>query len=223
MNSMNTLQPKNEQGSISVLLAITFGLLFVLTSIFALWAFSERQSYKNDVDAKIAAANKVAVQEAETAKDAEFVEKEKLPTRVFSGSPTYGAINFSYPKTWSVYMEENTSGTVIDVFAHPGVLPGFKSEQPYALRLEVTSTSYDKELATFDQDLKAGRIQSAAYRPEKVNSVLGVKLTGEIEREVQGALVLLPLRDRTIKLYTQSPEFLNDFNNIILPSLTFVP
>lgn len=214
---------KNEQGGIALILAVAFGLLFIASSVFALWAYSERQSYKNDVDAKIEAANKIAVQEAETAKDAEFTEKEKLPTRTFTTSATYGSISFAYPKTWSVYSEEATSGTVINVFAHPNVLPGFKSEQPYALRMEVTSSSYDQELASYDRDVEAGTLRSSAFRPEQVSSVLGVKLSGEIENEIQGEMVLLPLRDRTIKLYTQSPNFSNDFNNIILPSLNFVP
>ncbi len=38
-----------------------------------------------------------------------------------------------------------------------------------------------------------------------------------------GAAVYLPLRDRTIRIYSESPEFLKDFNDIIVPSITFVP
>ena len=65
-----------EEGSISVILAVLFGLLFVSASIFGVWAFSSRQDYKDNVDAKIDDAVVIAVQQTETAKDVEFVEKE---------------------------------------------------------------------------------------------------------------------------------------------------
>lgn len=212
-----------ENGSISVVLAAVFGLLFVASSIFAFWAFAGRQDYKNNVDKKIADASAVAVQKAETAKDAEFVEKEKSPYRTYKGPSTYGSVTFDYPKTWSVYAEETTSGTVLDLYAFPGVIPGISGEQTFALRIEITSQSYEGEVKTYDGELKKGALVASAFRPEKLQEVLGLRLDGEIEREVQGAMILLPLRDRTIKVYSQIPEFVSDLDNIILPSLSFIP
>lgn len=213
----------SQRGSVSTILAVMFGLLFIITSIFGFWAFSEREKYKNDTDQLIEDAVVIAVQDTETEKDAEFTEREKLPTRTFTASATYGSLSFSYPKTWSVYLEESSSGVVVDVYAHPNVIPGFKSEQPYALRAEITSTSYEREVEVLERSIENGSLSVAAFRPEKVRSVLGIKATGEIDREVQGAIVLLPLRDRTIKVYTESREFLDDFNSIVVPSLNFVP
>jgi hypothetical protein len=214
---------ENQQGSVSLILAVVFGVLFLSMSIFGIWAFTERQSYKNDVEAKIEAANEIAVEKAETAKDVEFVEKEKLPTKTYTGSSTYGGLSFAYPKTWSVYSEESSNGDVINVYAHPNVVPGIKSEQPYALRAVITSTSYESEVQKLQKSIEAGVLTSVAYRPVNVQSILGVKVDGEIDNDIKGSVVLLPLRDRTIKIYTESQEFLNDLNNIILPSLSFSP
>lgn len=213
----------DQRGSVAVILAGAFGLLFVIALIFGFWAFSERNTYKNDTDELIDDAVVIAVQDAETAKDVEFTEREKLPTRTFTASATYGSLSFSYPKTWSVYLEESSSGVVVDIYAHPNVLPGFKSEQPYALRAEITSTSYEREVEDLEREIADGSLSVTAFRPDKVRSVLGIKAEGEIRRDVQGAIVLLPLRDRTIKVYTESREFLNDFNAIIVPSLNFIP
>jgi hypothetical protein len=212
-----------ESGSVSVVLAAVFGVLLLFSLIFAGWAFAGRQDYKNNVDSKINDAVVVAVQEAETAKDAEFIEKEKLPTRTYKGSATYGSLTFDYPKTWSVYAEEATSGVVLDLFAFPLVVPGVTPTTSYALRVEITSTTYDTELKRYERDIQTGAVTSTAYRAEKVPGVLGVRLDGAIEREVQGSMVMFPLRDRTIKIYTEIPEFANDFNSIILPSVNFVP
>jgi len=212
-----------EEGSISVILAAVLGLFFLGASGFGIWAFSERQDFKNNVDQKVETAVDVAVQNAETAKDAEFVELEKLPTRLFTGSPTYGSLSFEFPKTWSVYAQESTSGTVLDVYLHPGVIPGLQSKQPYALRAEILSTRYDTEAEKLIKLVERGDITSQAFRPAVLQNVLGLRIDGALDQDINGSAVYLPLRDRTIRIYTESNEFLKDFNEIIIPSITFVP
>lgn len=222
-NNYNINAATAKPSHVGAILAVIFGLLFLVAIVFGVWAFSSRQDYKDNVDKKIADASAVAVIEAETAKDAEFVELEKLPTRAYKGSATYGALSFNYPKTWSLYAEESTSGVVLDLFAFPGVVPGVTNSTLYALRVEITSTTYDSELKKFERDIESGEVRSTPYRPQQVSEVLGVKLDGQIDREVQGSMVMFPLRDRTIKIYTEIPEFIGDFNSIILPSVTFSP
>lgn len=55
----------------------------------------------------------------------------------------------------------------------------------------------------------------------------GIKLDGAIGQSQQGAqngsMVIIKVRDKTLKIYTQSTSFSADFTKIILPSLTFVP
>lgn len=210
--------------SVSALLAGVFCLLFIGASSFGIWAFMESQHYKNDVDAIVDKESALAVQAAESEKDKEFAEKEKLPTRTFTGSQTYGSVAFDYPKTWSIYKEESSKGSVVNVYAHPGAVPGLSSGQPYALRLEITSTGYDKEAGAFNGAIEKGELRGTSYRPEKVEvAEAGLRLDGTLRKEVSGSMVLLRLRDRTIKLYTESTDYINDFNDIILPSLTFIP
>jgi len=36
-------------------------------------------------------------------------------------------------------------------------------------------------------------------------------------------MILLPLRDKTLKISTESQQFVGDFDNIILANLKFVP
>jgi hypothetical protein len=212
-----------DSGSVSVILAAIFGILFLIMSVFGTWAFLGRQDYKNNVDEKISNASAVAVKQAETAKDAEFQELEKSPVRTYKGPVTYGSLTFSYPKTWSIYAIQGTSGTVLDLFAFPLVVPGVNQEQIYALRAEITSSTYDVEVKNFDNSIKNGEVRATAYSPESVSGILGLRLDGAIKIDVQGAMVILPLRDRTIKIYTEIPEFIGDFDSIVLPTLTFIP
>jgi hypothetical protein len=213
------------QKSTGLIIGLVVGiLLFLGASGFGVWAFSERQSYKNDVDSKIETAVGMAVMEAEAAKEAEFVEREKSPLRTFVGSATYGTVTFQYPKTWSIYDDSSNRGSiVVDVYAHPNVVPSIASEQPYALRLEVLSQTYDTAVKTLDSAIKQGTVRATAFRPAQLQDVLGVRFEGAIDRETNGVAIYLPLRDRTIRIATENPQFVTDFETIILPSLTFVP
>jgi len=55
----------------------------------------------------------------------------------------------------------------------------------------------------------------------------GTRLDGAINQTQTGAqngsLVVIKIRDKTLKIYTESTDFVGDFNNVILSNLTFVP
>ena len=219
----NYVSSDKKHHNIAIIFAIVFAVLFVVTLVFALSVFSGKQELDNNFNRKLKEAVGVAVESAESAKDAEFAEKEKSPYEVYIGPQTYGSLSFSYPKTWSVYQYEKNSKTVLDLYLHPKIVPDISSEKPYALRVEISTLPYDREVEAFQKDVEQGLVISEPFRAANVPSVLGLKITGEIRRDISGSMILLPLRDRTIKVFTESSEFINDFNNTVLPSLRFVP
>src|SRR5690606_18670298 len=93
----------------------------------------------------------------------------------------------------------------------------------FALRLEVVSTSYPDVLKQFESQIQAGKVKISAYALPKVPNVNGSRVSGEVATGKQGNMVVLPLRDKTLKVWTESPEFSSDFDNNILANLTFVP
>lgn len=204
---------------------------FVLTTLllfgalaFGAWAFSERATYKNDAQKLIDKQVAIAKQAVSTAKDKEFVEKEKIPTKTYSGPATFGSVSFSYPKTWSAYIDETgKGGTPLDGYLHPSFVPAIDSGTAFALRVQVSEKSYDEELKNLESDVKAGKITVTPYRAEKVPDVLGSKIEGELNDGQKDIMVVFPLRDKTIKISTEAASFTGDFNSIILKSLTFVP
>jgi hypothetical protein len=216
----------NQRGAIdSWLIAFIVTLLITLIALgFGIWAFSGRQEYKNKVDEKIA----IAVVDAETAnslkKDAEFAEKEKNPLRTYTGPATYGSLSISYPKTWSAYVDETAKSNLpLSGVLNPSFVPGLQSNLPVALRFTVSSSNYSSVVKTFDSLVKAGKIKVTPYKADKVPNVIGVRLDGEILTGKQGSMIIVPLRDKTLQVWTESPQFVPDFNTIILPNLVFVP
>jgi hypothetical protein len=212
----------NERGEFNTLLIpLILATLFFFGALgFGVWAYMERQDYKENSDKKAQAAVTVAVDKAKSEKDNEFVQKEKYPLRDYSGPVALGSISFKYPKTWSGYfIEKATESTLI---MHPKLVSG-DEKSAYALKVEVVSGAYDKVLASMENNVKSGKLSASAFRLEKLQEVLGTRLDGEIASGKTGSMILLPLRDKTIKISTEAEDYQEDFDNIILKDFTFSP
>lgn len=206
--------------------AFTISVVLLLGALGGfVWAFMGRQDYKSNSDKKVAAAVDAAKKEEADAKEKEFVEREKLPTKEYKTPATYGAVSVIYPKTWSAYVAEapNNTQMPIDGYFYPNVVPGLASGTAYALRVQISGQNYAQELKQFDSDVKAGRVKVAAYQAPKMPGVTGSRIDGEIAKGQKGTMILLPLRDKTIMVSTQSPQFAGDFEKIVLANLTFAP
>ncbi len=181
----------------------------------------ERQDYKDRSDKKSAAAVAVAVEKTKSEKDNEFVEKEKEPLKPYKGPEALGSIAFKYPKTWSTYVNQ-TGTNQITILSNPDTVVGGQGSS-YALRVEVVPQQYDAVVGAFDNLVKTKKVTATAYALPKLPETVGLRFDGAITTDRQGAIVVLPLRDKTIKISTESTNFVKDFNSIILPNLTFNP
>lgn len=208
-----------------VFVTVLLVILLVASLAFGGWAYSQMRSYKNDTDKKIS----VALANAKQAQAKELQDNfDKTNVKQFSGSPTYGSVSFNYPKTWSAYVDTSNSSEPINAYFHPDQVPGISSQTAYALRLELVSTDYSQVVQQFSSGLSQGTVTAKAYLPPKLNGVANVQpgtlFSGQINGSNQNATLLaIKVRDKTLEISTQSRDYLNDFNSVILPSLSFAP
>lgn len=215
---------KGHHSAALIISLILFVLLFLGAAGFGAWAFISRQQYKNESDKITAKAVTLARQEEATKKDAEFTEKEKFPLKSYEGPDTYGGLNVMYPKTWSAYVvQADRTSSPVDGYFHPGYVPGIQSGTAYALRVQVISQAYQQEMKQFESKVKSGKVKVMAYTPKNVPGVAGSRVEGEINNGQKDLMILLPLRDKTIKISTESEQYFNDFDKIVLENLKFVP
>jgi hypothetical protein len=224
---MSNMKSINQRGSVdSWLIAFIFATIGLLAAGgFGVWAYMGRQDYKQNVDSKIEVAVTEAVKINSANKDKQFKEEEKNPLRTYKGPAQYGGVSISYPKTWNIYMDETGRGTLaLDGTLNPEFVPGLQSKSSTALRIQVINQQYTDAIRTIEQNAKLGKVRVTPFKSDKVaDSRVGLRADGEVELGKQGSLVILPLRDKTLKLWTESPQFVADFNTIILPNLNFVP
>lgn len=214
----------NQDGAVNALLLplILASLFLIGALVFGVWAFGERQDYKNNVDQKIAAAVTVAKKQEAAAKDSQYAEAAKRPLKTYNGPEQFGSIVLQYPKTWSGYVADGASGSAaLDGYFHPNVVPDVGVEtNAFALRLQVVDTAYSEVLQDYND---AEGVTITPFSLAKLPKVIGVRINGQIEDQKKGSMIVLPVRDKTLKVYTESDAYLNDFNANILPNLTFSP
>ncbi len=217
----------DQRGQMNILLVpfIMLCVFFVGAAGFGYWAFMGRQDYKNNVDAKINTAVLEAVEVQKAEDKAIFDEEAKKPFDTWIGSAAYGNITIKYPKTWSAYVEQSDRGSMpINGFFHPSFVPNKDSNQSsFALRVQLVQQSYDAALKQFDGEITKKTVTITPFKLDKVPSVVGAKIEGQIDSNKQGTMVVLPLRNLTLKIWTESNAFKSDLENIILKNMTFVP
>lgn len=217
----------NQYGYInSLLVPLILTVILLIGSIgFGIWAFNSRQAYKYNTDQKINAAVTTAVAAESAKKDAVFAQAEKYPLATYNGPEAYGSIILKYPKTWSGYVNATGNGNgLVDGYFNPGVVPAIGGQSTtFALRLQVAQEPYNQLVQQYDGLQQNGTTTVVPYRLPKVPSVVGIEATGQLLDGKTGTSIILPLRTNSLVVWTEGTQYINDFNNNILPNLTFSP
>lgn len=222
---MSDMKSIDQRGIANALLLplILVGVLLLGSIGFGYWAFSSRQDYKDHSDKKVAAAEAVVKDKTQKADAKQYAEEAKNPLKKYVGPSAYGNVTLKYPKTWSAYVVAGGSAPVNGYF-QPDVVPDISADTSvFALRLQILQQSYDVVVQQYSSQVQQKTATSTPYSLPKVPSVIGVKIDGALSPTQQGSMVILPLRNVTVAISTQSMQYLSDFNNIILPNATFTP
>jgi hypothetical protein len=217
----------SQRGAINILLIpfIMLVVFFLGAAGFGFWAFSQRNHYKNESDQEVSAAVNQAIVTQKKTDAAEYAEQAKKPYDTYIGPSAFGNITVNYPKTWSSYVvESERGGNPISGYFQPGFVPSVTDvDNTFALRVELVQTSYDTVLSQFKASLSIGKVTIAPYTLPKVPSIVGSRVEGQITPTKQGTMVILPLRNMTLKIWTESNDFKGDLDTHVLPNFSFVP
>lgn len=217
----------NQDGAVSgVVISLVFAILLLLGAIgFGAWAYTSRQDYKDNVDAKVSVAEDAARKDESIKKDKQFAEDYKKPLKTYIGPDAYGSLVITYPKTWSGYVDDTGTGNAtVDGYFAPGIVPSKEDKDSvFALRVQIVNQTYSQTLKALESKQEDGKLKAEAYALPKLPKVVGVKVTGELDSQKTGTMVILPLRSQTLQIWTEGTQYLSDYNNNILPNFSFSP
>ena len=205
-----------EQGSANGWMIGTIGclVLFLIAGALAIWVYMLYVQEKSDVSGKVQLAETQARSDQSEIERKKFAEEAKNPRIEFVGPNEYGRVSFMYPKTWSVYVEQDGSDRRdYKAYLHPEIVPptGNKASR-FALRLEVLNSDFDNVLSQYASALKKGDITSSSVEYNG-NSV--TRLDGAFTKELRGSVVLMRVRDKTIRFSTDADTFKPDFQAVL--------
>ncbi|MGE5312649.1 MAG: hypothetical protein ACM3MA_01390 [Acidobacteriota bacterium] len=214
---------KEEQGMANPLLVVSIllGVLALALGGAFVWAYTNYIDQKDNVDSKIEAAVTVAVENQKQADEKDYLEREKQPYSKLAAPDELGAVSFSFPKTWSVYVpSDGLKGTDFRAYLHPNYVPEESTTTPFAARVEISGIQYEQYLKRWDSFVKKGDLTSNSIT---VNNLTGVRLDGKFSTSRSGSMVVFKVRDKTLIIASDSTEFKGDFDDVILKSLDFNP
>lgn len=226
---MRKLGNRGEMDFLLIPLILVVLVLFGV-SYFAYTSYTSMVDYRDHSDQKAAAAVKVANQQLTVQLQQQFAEQEKNPYKTYSGPSAFGGLHIMYPRTWSAYIPVNSqSDPMINGYFYPDVVPDTGDNSSgtastnFALRVEVTQSNYSDILQNYQSQEQDQSIAVRPFHLQKVPSVIGVEITGQIQNQKTGTLIILPLRNQTLEIWTEGTQFQKDFDNIILPNFSFSP
>lgn len=213
---MNTYR-LHERGAVqrSLLAIIGLLLLVVILGVFGTWSYLNYLDQKKDVDGKISDAAAQARLEQSDKDEADFAARENKDTRQFSGPADYGHLTFDYPKKWSAYQATDVSeggGATYEAYLNPDLVPPVSETQKFALRVKIEQITYDKAVASYNDEVKKGDLKSSVYSDGKHT---GTMLTGTFNEDIIGTAVLIKMRDRTLTIRTDGDTFKDVFDAIL--------
>lgn len=197
-------------GTLAVVALVFVALAF---AVLAVYYIMQNNKTKTTVDQQVAAAVDAAKAEQKTQDDKANAEAAKKPYRSYTAPAVIGSLSVKFPKTWNVYADENQEAAELDVFMSPEVVRdegGYTG--PYALRIKLEKRIYADAIKSLQSNVDDGKTTAKAA---KVSGINGTRFSGQVLRDKKGVLIMLPLRDKTLTIWTEGNDFVSDFENVI--------
>lgn len=207
-------QGEKKRTAIMVVIMFFLGVIAIVAIVLFVMKLIESQTIEADLDSRIDAAVAIAVAENTEKLNAEFEIARKDPYREFLGPEDYGSLSFKYPQTWSVYIARNASnGGDFEAYMNPVEVEAPSATTINALRVTIRDAAIDSVMQTYESAVKSGRM---TFSTRQVGGVTANLYVGQLPSgNLQGAVCLFKLRDKTVILQTDADVFLDEFQRLL--------
>lgn len=220
-NDLDNVKFKHrDAGAFGRLMALIIACLVASVAIIVLLVFFLKA---RDIELNQASDDTMAIEQGKLQQqqedDARYLEEDKKPFIEFQGVPSdLGALSFTYPRTWSVYVDEDGSErSEYSAYFRPSeVLPVDKESSRYALRLKIVDRQYTEVQAEYNN--MDGLTAAVGGTTKSDNGVSMIRYDGQISEEITGSVVLVEINDKTAILQTDADTYSADYE-LVLKSL----
>lgn len=192
-------------------MTVVFGFSTILLAALSLWLWGSTGLARADLAKTIAAAREQGRQEQLKADQAAALKVAQEPFRSYRAPSGIAKFELRFPKNWSAEVTEDPEGSQpLRLIAHPDFIrAGADDETAHALvvtLLDQRSTSVLKQLNE-EEGLKASSVT--------VSGVAATRYEGVYEEGHNGAIVVIPLREKTLTVAAQDRQYLPQLAEIL--------
>lgn len=205
--------PPKRRGITEIIILVITALVAVVFIGLYIHKYIQWNEVSTDVNSQIEQAVAVAIAENTTKMEEEFIEREKNPYRDFMGPEDYGSLSFQYPRTWSVYIASDAvNGGDFAAYLNPTQVEPVSLDSINALRVTIRNSPFDTVARAYENYVTNGKL---SFSTRNVGGVLANLYTGTLPNNLQGAVVIFKLRDKTVVLQTDAEIFLQEFYTLL--------
>lgn len=173
---------------------------------------------------KAATATKTAAAKAAAAADSARTDQKKLdedatskanesPFRSYTAPQKYGTFVINFPKDWSSSVDEESSGTQVNLVLNPDFISRTDGKDDLiAVRVAFIDQTKDRYLNQFASLLKSRKLKQADIL---VANQPSIDITGQFSDRRTVHAVVVPIRDKVLVFTSEDTKFSTEFGQIL--------
>ncbi|HSX41179.1 MAG TPA: hypothetical protein VLF21_00880 [Candidatus Saccharimonadales bacterium] len=204
--------------NLHIVLTIFLGLGMVLFGVLAVIAYNHDAVTTANLNDTVSRAKAAAAADQKKLDDAANIKANELPYRTYTALPVDGGFSLNIPKSWSLYAGHNSTDSVVqlDLIADLDVVNNYLNNKvinTHAFHLQLLNKTQTNVIRSYDDKIKKKDVSSKTVQVSGINATW---LEGAIDdQRHNGVVVILPIRDKTMVISTDSHDYLSEFNNIL--------
>jgi len=196
-----------------IILVVLLALGAVGFGIMAITFYNQAQTAEQSVDRQKAQAVAAAIQVQKTNDDAAYAKASESPFRSYTAPVGDGSFVINFPKDWDGWVDEEQSGTNVDLILNPDfvqVSAGVNGLAGCVVKLiEEESSQYMSQYASYVQE---GQMHQANIT---VSGIQGYDLTGQFSDNRTTRMVVIPVRDKVLVFTNENAKYADEFDEIL--------
>jgi hypothetical protein len=189
--------------------ALTFA---VLTVVF----YSQATTATKTLNTQKAAAAAKARADQQKADDAANTIANESPFRSYLAPVEYGSFEIKFPKDWSSSVDQEGSGTQVDLIINPDFVRRTNGNNELsAAHIMLIERSSDQYMSGYTSLIKTGKLKQANIA---VAGQQGFDITGSFPDRRTTRQVIIPVRDKVLVFTNENGKYASEFNEILAQS-----
>jgi hypothetical protein len=210
-NSMPTRS--SGPGPIMLILVVLLGIGTLAFGISTLTFYNQAATVKKTANAQLVAAVAEAKKTQKEADDQAYQNAANSPYRSYNAPTAYGSFEIKFPKTWSSFVSENTSGTQVNLLINPDFVRRTNSnEDPVATKVLLVDQNSTRYMSSFSAQIKQKKVKQTEIT---VSGLKAFDLTGAFTDKKVARMVIVPVRDKVVVFINENNRYTAEFNEIL--------